>query len=171
MKRLLRTGLLGGLCGILAPTAVAEPWQEADDPPTRGAADLLWERNREVLHEGNPLELAGLDQGDEGFRARTPGLLRSDRAAALVDRDENYRRRLALYDSQASYHHPLPLATPSENRARTSRRSEAARPLDAEAESSRGAGWWGGFLAFLALACLALLVARRSLSRSGSPRA
>jgi len=167
---MLRLGLLAGIAGGLAPTVAAEPWQEADDPSMRDAAALLWERNREVLHEGDPLALAGLDQGDEGFRARTPALLRSDRATALVDPDENYRRRLALYEDRASFHHPLPVARPPEDPGTTPRRAEAPRPVEAATETSPSSWWWAGIAGFLALAGLALLVARGGLRKSGASR-
>ena len=50
-----------------------------------------------------PFGLSGLDQSDRGFRARTPALQKSDRAVALIDADENYRRRLAMYEEGATF--------------------------------------------------------------------
>ena len=106
MRRLTaRKGLAAALCllGILSSgTAGARQAPERDGDP----AARLSERDREAMHPADPLRLSGLDQGDGGFRARTPALLRSDRSATLIDEAESYRRRIAMYERGASYSKP-----------------------------------------------------------------
>ena len=66
--------------------------------------ELKWERDKELMHTQSPaLALGGLEQGDNDMRGRTPALQNSDRAVALLDPEENYRRRLALYDQGATF--------------------------------------------------------------------
>ena len=58
---------------------------------------IVNQRLREEIHPGDPLNVVGLEQGDNNFRAATPALENNDGMVALVDRDELRRRRLALY--------------------------------------------------------------------------
>jgi len=74
---------------------------------TDRANDLLYERNRSVMHPGDPLLLVGREQGDNDMRARTPALAQGDRSIARVDPAENYARTLALYEDCATFHQPL----------------------------------------------------------------
>lgn len=104
----------------------------------------LQERNRSSMHPGDPLTLVGREQGDNEVRSKTPALAKSDRAAALVDFDENYRRTLAMYESHTMFHAPLPVvgrvdaagAASPEMPTRTT-----PKPAPA-AESAGGGGYW-----------------------------
>ncbi len=71
------------------------------------------ERERGLLHPGKPLDLQGIEDGDNDFRSRTPILQQSTSTATLVDRNENRRRRLAMYDQGKRFTAPLPLAVAS----------------------------------------------------------
>ncbi|MFH1999721.1 MAG: hypothetical protein ABIK28_08575 [Planctomycetota bacterium] len=64
---------------------------------------ILEERNREELHRDLPIKLSGLEQGDNSFRELTPSLLYSDGKAAIVDREELYNRKLAMYEKSRSF--------------------------------------------------------------------
>lgn len=104
-----RSALLVGL--LLGASSLAAA--DAQDPPEQGLSTvdseaLLRDRHRETLHPGEPLRIVGLEQGDNDFRARTPALVRSDRAALQVDPDEQYERRLAAYTNGSTFHRPLP---------------------------------------------------------------
>ena len=103
---------------------------------------MLKDRSRELLHSETPIELVGVEQSDNSFRERTPALQRSDRAAALVDREENYRRRIAMYAGE-SFHQPLSLAAPPDSATRPVAPPRPIRtaPPPAEAEPEGGVPW------------------------------
>jgi hypothetical protein len=77
-------------------------------PANPGA--VIFSRDRELMHPGDPLVVVGLEQGDNSFRDQAPALFASDREALLVDRDENYRRHLAMYEEAATFRAALPPA-------------------------------------------------------------
>lgn len=64
---------------------------------------LIGSRNRERMHPGNPLTVVGSEQEDNSFRDRTPSLMNAEKVAVLVDEDEAYRRRMAMYNSGARF--------------------------------------------------------------------
>lgn len=80
-------------------------------PANPGA--VLFSRDRELMHPGDPLLVVGLEQGENSFRDHAPALFASDREPLLVDRDENYRRHLAMYEESASFRAALPPADPT----------------------------------------------------------
>ncbi|MFT7670481.1 MAG: hypothetical protein ACI8X5_003190 [Planctomycetota bacterium] len=93
---------------------------------------LLTKREREVLHPGTPLELVGIEEGSNEFRSKTPLLAGADKSSVQIDADENYKRRLAMYDRGETFDTPLPRVNPSpvfapEGRS-TSRRSNRVGP-------------------------------------------
>ncbi len=81
------------LCVFAAGEATAQ--QSLSESDIRSVGD----RNRERMHPGQPLHVVGAEQEDNSFRERTPSLIRAEKVAVIVDPDENYRRRLAMYDS------------------------------------------------------------------------
>jgi len=103
------------VCALLvacASTAAAAP--QAPKQPSKWAREsaerteqAVRERDRELLHPGGALDVVGAEQGDNGFRARTPALERGTLAAARVDVDELYARRLAMYEERRTFHTPV----------------------------------------------------------------
>jgi hypothetical protein len=84
---------------------------------------MLRERNRANMHPGNPLEIIGLEQGDNDLRSQTPALVNSDRSKVSVNADENYQRTLAMYESgahfsQAAQSMPTAAEKPAHNAAK-----------------------------------------------------
>ncbi|MEM7305769.1 MAG: hypothetical protein AAF682_03820 [Planctomycetota bacterium] len=78
-------------------------------PVLAGQEDLgnVRVNDREQLHPSlNPTVIVGIEQEDNSFRDRTPALYQSDRQPELLDPEENYRRRLAMYTEGASFHRP-----------------------------------------------------------------
>jgi hypothetical protein len=146
-----RVVVVAWLCAGWAPVAASQ------DLPTLPPADealkihgleghnlerLLEQRERGTLHPGVPLDLIGNEEGDNGFRAATPLLTQVDRTPALVDREENYNRRRALYEEGACFSAPLALAAPSVSRPRTHAPPPPAKApeLAGEAGDKRGLG-------------------------------
>jgi hypothetical protein len=111
MPRASRIG--GGVALVAAVVLVAaDAYAQKPAPPrtpteTDRANELLYERNRSLMHPGDPLLLMGREQGDNEMRARTPALAQGDRSIAHVDPAENYARALALYEDRATFHQPL----------------------------------------------------------------
>jgi hypothetical protein len=106
---------------------------------------LLDGRDREMLHAGMPVELIGLDEGDATFRTRTPLLANSDQAVILVDAEENYARRLAMYETGERFHAPPPRSSAASSssydrsgggRALESSRSGGSAPVQEEQDTS-----------------------------------
>jgi hypothetical protein len=81
-------------------TARAQDAQSSDSASTQA---VLKERNRELMHPGEPLTLSGAEQRGKELRARTPALTRSDRRSECVDAEEQYHRTLAMFESDASF--------------------------------------------------------------------
>ncbi len=69
---------------------------------------LVEDRDREVMHAGMPFDLIGIDEGDTDFRSRTSALSSTDGDVTFVDPQENYERRLAMYNKEMRFHAPLP---------------------------------------------------------------
>lgn len=97
----------------------------------------LWLRGREILHNGDPLDVIGLEEGDNGFRQRTPILEQSDRAVAMVDPDENRRRRLAMYSDRGSFTEPLAFSAVAASGSRFGKGGPELRP-SVPAEEAEG---------------------------------
>ena len=73
--------------------------EPVDDSMLRG-------RDREAMHPGDPFEIVGLEQGDNSFRHRTPALMRADTTPTLVDPNELYERRMAMYEDGRKFTKP-----------------------------------------------------------------
>lgn len=113
---------------------------------------ILQRRDREHLHIKSPIELIGLEEGDNEFRSATPLLEEADRSEILVDTDENYRRRLAMYEEGAVFNRPLNTASGRSAWASDSERS-STRPSAESEPADDGFGF--GFVFFVALISLA----------------
>jgi hypothetical protein len=140
-----------------AATAAKKPGAPApqQQPPTpeksAGAEQVRAEdehvlsgRNRSSMHPGDPLSVVGREQSGNEVRSKTPALAKSDRVAALVDTEENYRRTLAMYESHAIFHTPLPIvgrvdASGVESSNPPTRTTPKPAPV---AESGGGGGYW-----------------------------
>jgi len=144
------TRLVGSfvLCaGLLHTSLLAEAQESGKQAPETVSQEedrQLWSRGREVLHTGNPLDLVGCEEGDNDFRRRTPALESSDREVQRVDRDELYRRRMAMYTEGRAFHTPLPAVSgwPTGSRPPAGIRVE---PATSEAkptgEDENGSAW------------------------------
>lgn len=95
---------LATVAGSAQPALAQRPKPSDRDPGLARAQAVLNDRNREMIHPGDPLTIVGLEQGGNDIRSRTPILANSDRIAAHVDPDDNYRRTIAMYDEGASFH-------------------------------------------------------------------
>lgn len=143
----------------LGGTAAAQQAASNDDARSSAQSQaLLRERNRATMHPGNPLTIVGLEQGGNDIRSRTPALVSSDRAAAHVDPEELYRRTLAMYETGATFHRPLP-ALPG-TAASHSREPPLPSPVDpVEKDSGGNPTWW--WIVIAASAILAGWVLKR----------
>ncbi|MCB9916755.1 MAG: hypothetical protein H6828_16665 [Planctomycetes bacterium] len=102
------------LLAAVTLAAYAPAQEDAPGPRETDPADVerLWQRGREVLHPGEPLDLVGSEQGGNDFRGRTPALERSDRQGAQVDLDVLRERKLAMYSGAQTFSAPPPPAAP-----------------------------------------------------------
>ena len=108
-------------------------------PANPGA--VIFSRDRALMHPGDPLDVTGLEQGGNSFRGRAPALFASDREPLLVDREENRRRRLAMYAEGAVF--PTALSPPDPAAARRRSAPAAGPPRGAQLPSSaRGSECW-----------------------------
>ncbi len=62
--------------------------------------------DRETIHPGDPLDIVGIDEGDNAFRTASPALAQGELAVTLVDPEELRARRLAMYSNQARFNTP-----------------------------------------------------------------
>ena len=131
----------GGLWLVLAWAGAAGA-QEL----TRDEERLLRERDRERLHRG-ALEVEGLSEAPDGFRAATPLLLASDRRRVEVDLRSGYERRLAMYDDPTPFRRPVARsqAPRLEAAVEDPRRPE---PTSSGAGDAGGWVWIGSLVAF-----------------------
>jgi hypothetical protein len=158
------------------PSAPRTNGPEETDRAIIKTQSLLPSRNRATMHPGEPLKLVGLEQGDHDLRSSTPALAQSDRAVAIVNADENYKRTLAMYDQGASYRAPLegrsqPWSSFSDNApdaARYSWPDGGTRAHDASASSSaaevpaaNSSNAWPWALAAIAVALVAVRFLKR----------
>ncbi len=117
-------------------------------------------RDREWRHPGTPLQIQGIEQGENDFRESTP-LLDGEFEPQLVDADENYRRQLAMYSEGASFTEPLRVGMGSSTHApHRKHRPRSAAPLGSGEADSDGRG---GGLAWILLVGLLVLVFVRSV--------
>jgi hypothetical protein len=117
----------------------------------RDSEILLMERNRNLLHLGDPLTIVGIDQGGKEFRSETPVLLQSDRAHVQVDQEDLRRRELAIYERGDLFSTPT---APAPQAAPTQDDSPPAPPAQEPARGIRGVAWFTGIGSVLALSGL-----------------
>jgi hypothetical protein len=117
---------------------------------------VLRERNRANAHPGQPLTIVGLDQGDNDLRSKTPALVHSDRAAALVDPEDAYQRMLAIYEGGVMLRH-APVTTGSVLTPGDSRQRSRAAGIPA-VDAARATRPWLIAVGSCALAALGLLI-------------
>ena len=123
--------------------------------------------DRETIHPGQPLEIVGIGQEDNDFRAASPALAEGELAVTLVDMEDLRSRRLAMYKSGARYN--TPPATTRRVQANALNRSlprfQADRPIgdpaDQDVPPEEGSSWpyW---MAGVALAGSLWIVRKRS---------
>lgn len=164
MPSALRATWIGAV--LLALAAGAAGQEETSGPKGRRYAEtpeelgeLLWQRDRELMHSQEPLELGGLPAAKETYLAETPALARGIRASSQVDTAELYRRRLAMYEHDATFHSPVPPAQPAPPPA-SSARNASPPPADPPSALGPDAGLT------VAVVLLAALLAWRALSES-----
>lgn len=91
----------------VAIPASAQELQTCVETLPQGTAELLGQRGREYLRLGNPSELSGTEEGDNDPVRSAPALAEAERGIRLVDPEENYARRLAMYSGRTTFHRPL----------------------------------------------------------------
>lgn len=157
------------LLGSRSPTRAQEPAPAKEEGQGPEIENLLRERDRVRLHPGNPLEIVGLEQGDNNLRARTPALANSDRAPKQLDSGDLYQRTLSMYDSGARFNQPpLLAAAPGERLKIAAARRAPAALLPAEPEAIRQSVTIASLLACLFAICV-LVWRRLKLERAQKP--
>jgi len=121
------------------PDSVEEQQVERVPSPGNPGA-ILFSRDRELMHPGDPLLVVGLEQGGNSFRESAPALLHSDREPLLVDAEENHRRRISMYEDSESFQRPLPTADGVAPRTHAPPRAGLTKPVE-QAEAERGWSW------------------------------
>ncbi len=115
-----KLALVCALSSCLPALAFAQASNKANAPVAPAKVDVrvhgmnadqldeqLKSRNRTVIHPGEPLRVVGLEEGDNGFRDRTPLLENAEGMASAVDLKELRERRLAMYTTGANFHTPV----------------------------------------------------------------
>lgn len=136
-----------------SPAAAQQSAAQPEDVSGTATESALGDLNRAKMHPGNPLELVGLEQGDNDIRARTPALANSNRAALILNTDDAYARTLAMYNQGASFSQPARTAVASA--ARNTR--SAWRRLLIPEENAQGPAVWARWVI---LAVLLAILAR-----------
>ena len=96
-----------GPAQIPTPPAETSTQSARADRDVESDARVLEERSREALHPaGDPLDLVGREERDNGFRARVPVLAAAEARIAFVDEEATYRRRRAMYEEGAVFTAP-----------------------------------------------------------------
>ncbi len=89
---------------VLSGNALAQSGREVTSDDLSG----IVQSDRELLHPGNPLQIIGIEQGDNNFRAATPTLGSGEIVATLVDFNTLRDRRLAMYKDRARFDTHVP---------------------------------------------------------------
>jgi hypothetical protein len=132
-----------------APPPKAPEYVSKDD------LEVLEQRERERMHPGDPLDLVGIDEGNPGFRDRTPTLARNVGVAVEVDLDELREQRLAMYTSGHVARRPVRALAPG-----GSERERGAAPAVPSAPPATPAKpWFRSTWVFVAGAVAAVAVA------------
>jgi len=104
------------LCGTplrAQQSAPQPPLTEEDESSVRDPLEALRKSYRPAIHPGNPLNLVGIEQGDNDLRAATPQLARGEHTPLQVDIEASHQRALAMYGNGARFHAALPPASQS----------------------------------------------------------
>lgn len=104
------------------PSAAQQPGEDMRD-----VGKILNEQDRVKLHPGDALRVLGIEEEGNGFRERTPVLLRSDRAVTVVDPEASRARKLALYEGHV-FSRPLEVARSEAPATVAEERPAAKRP-------------------------------------------
>jgi len=127
---------------------------------------LVEDRERGVLfpRDRKPMEIVGLSQGDNDFRARTPALQKSDMRSAQVDLEQLRERMLAAYSGKSNFSTALGLATGSSNSGHNAQPAPpTVKPEPQQDPAVEAAGSSLEWLLAIPLGVLVLLLATRKL--------
>jgi len=162
---------LVAVAALVGPSAAQEPALESVEesqldrvPSPANPGAVFFSRDRELMHPGDPLLVVGLEQDDNSFRDRAPALFASDRAPLQVDADENYRRRLSMYEETALFRVALPSAEP------TARRHSERLAARRGGPGASGKGTGNSWLSIPAVVVVGLLVGFWYRHRQGRGR-
>lgn len=145
---------LGASSGAQEPALDSVEESQLDRVPSpANPGAVLFSRDRELMHPGDPLLVVGLEQDGNSFRDRAPALFASDRTPLQVDAEVNYRRRLSMYQEAASFRVALPPADP----AWAARRGQSGDARGASDDQGSGGGLQS-WLVVLAVVVIGLLV-------------
>lgn len=156
------------LAGQEATTDSVQEQQVERVPSPGNPGAILFSRDRELMHPGDPLLVVGLEQGGNSFRESAPALLHSDREPLLVDAAENHRRRISMYEDSASFQRPLPTADGVAPRTHAPPRGALAQPVE-PAEAEHGWGSWIWVPAVVVFGLLMGFWARHRTTRPPQP--
>lgn len=139
----------------LAAPAIGAPQDSGEVPVDAADLEILDSRDRVELHPSDPLEIVGLGQKDNDFRAGLNAARRGSYAPSVIDTDDAYRRRIALLESGATFSAPP-------NRVRSRPLVPAPTPVapasEPEAPEPYDTTWIG--MALAALASVGIFVMR-----------
>jgi len=141
---------LGLFCLTNGVSASPQEWRQEEivprAPEVVSAKDrsLLMGRERARLHPGVPLDISGIEEGDNDFRARTPILKQSTGEITRVDPQENRRRRLEMYAGRKSFATPLAVmsSAPISRRAPAVTENATAEQVPTEDDESSAVAQW-----------------------------
>lgn len=87
---------------VVAVTCTSAIAQQHERSPGQHAPDRqgvpLQDRDRELLHPGDPLRIVAPGENGHDFRAETPALAQTQGRVAALDPEEMHRRAIALYE-------------------------------------------------------------------------
>lgn len=79
--------------------AVAQQHEKSQSQHTPARGEVrLQDRDRELMHPGDPLRIVPPEATGHEFRAETPALTQTDRRVTTLDPEEMHRRAIALYE-------------------------------------------------------------------------
>lgn len=147
---LLRKAALGAALSA-ALTASAR----GQDTPGHLDREMVRSRDRGELHPGEPLRVVGMNEADadNDFRAGLRIARRGEHRPVEVDREEAYRRRLALFEDGARIDRASNVVAPLVDAPRRPSRERPGAPAEEEEPSTD----WIGF-ALAGAAALALVI-------------
>ena len=128
LTRILRTAWIALL---VAGTAAGQRGRALDPQDLDRLREVL---DREDMHPEGGSELVGIEEGDNGFRERTPALLKAEQNRRQVSEDDLYNRRLALFEGRI-FAAPLPAGSGEEKRPASKDRRELVDEAFGDARS------------------------------------